>query len=137
MILGANGLYESLNGGSTVSRIGTVGVNDITANALSYGGTQNNVVNPNVVWAGINTDVYVRTAGTGNVALVPSDPTTAVIRDLAVNTRDWSNAFVIDDNQVFQTTNTGTSWTDVTGTSFPMALNSGPWLSWLARSVAR
>lgn len=123
LILGSNGLYESLTGGSTVSRIGTLGVNDITANALSYGGTQNNVANPDVVWAGIGTDVYVRTAGSGSVALVTSDPTTSVIRDLAVNSRDWSNAFVIDDNQVFQTTNTGTSWTDVTGTGFPAGID--------------
>ena len=119
LILGSNGLYESLNGGSSVSRIGTVGANDITTNALSYGGSQNNVANPDVVWAGIGNDVYVRTAGTGSVALVATDPPATTIRDLAVNSRDWSNAFIIDNNQVFQTTNTGSSWTDVTGTSFP------------------
>ncbi|MCC6508370.1 MAG: hypothetical protein IT423_04635, partial [Pirellulaceae bacterium] len=118
LILGNNGLYESLTSGSSVSRIGTVGLNNITANALAYGGMQNNVVNPDVVWAGIGSDVYVRTSGTGNVSLVPTDPTTATIRDLAVNSRDWANAFVIDDNQVFQTTNAGSSWTDITGAGF-------------------
>ncbi len=120
LILGANGLYESLNEGGTVNRIGTVGINDITTNALSYGGVQNNVNNPDVVWAAIGSDVFLRTAGTGAVSLTPADPTTSTIRDLAVNSRDWANAFVIDNNQVFQTTNAGTSWTDVTGTSFPV-----------------
>lgn len=118
LILGSNGLYESVNGGTSVSRIGTIGINNITTNALSYGGVQNNVTNPDVVWAGIGSDVFVRTAGTGSVALVSSDPTTATIRDLAVNSRDWANAFVIDDNQVFQTSNAGSSWTDITGTGF-------------------
>lgn len=120
LILGSNGLYESLNSGGSVSRIGTVGVNNITTNALSYGGVQNNVNNPDVVWAAIGTDVFLRTAGTGSVSLTLADPTTSVIRDLAVNSRDWANAFVIDDNQVFQTTNAGTSWTDITGNSFPV-----------------
>jgi GEVED domain len=118
IILGSNGLYESLNGGSSVSRIGTTGVNNISSNALSYGGVQNNVVNPDVVWAGIGNDVFVRTAGTGSVSLVGSDPTTSTIRDLAVNSRDWANAFVIDNNQVFQTSDAGNSWVDITGNSF-------------------
>ena len=117
IILGSNGLYESVNAGSSVSRIVTTGSNNITANALAYGGVQNNVVNPDVVWAGIGSDVYLRTAGTGTASLVASDPTTSVIRDLAVNSRNWANAFVIDDNQVFQTTNAGNSWTDITAGS--------------------
>ncbi len=114
IILGSNGLYESEDAGSTVRRIGTVGSSSITANALAYGGVRDNVVNPNVIWAGIGSDVFVRTSGTGNISAVPSDPTTGAIRDLAVNSRDWANAFVVTSNQVFQTVNTGSSWTDIT-----------------------
>ncbi len=123
IILGSNGLYESEDAGSTVRRIGTVGSSSITANALAYGGVRDNVVNPNVIWAGIGSDVFVRTSGTGNISAVPSDPTTGAIRDLAVNSRDWANAFVVTSNQVFQTVNTGSSWTDITGTGLPAGLN--------------
>jgi hypothetical protein len=122
LIQGSNGLYESLDAGSTVTSIGVgVGSNSITSNALWYGGTQNNVANPNLVWAASNTNVFVRTSGTGNVVATAADPTTAEIRDLAVNSRDWANAFVIDDNQVFQTVNVGASWSDITGNLLSLA----------------
>jgi len=119
ILLGSNGLYESFDSGSTLNRIGTVGTSDLSTNALSYGGMQNNVANPDVIWAAIGSDIYLRTAGTGNVSLVANDPTTSTIRDLAVNSSDWSNAWAIDNNQVFQTTNAGNGWTDVTGNGLP------------------
>jgi hypothetical protein len=116
IIQGSNGLYESLTGGATVSLLSNAaGANNIFANALSYGGTRNGVVNPDVVWAATGATVFVRTAGTGTVSPVNGVATTSTIRDLAVNSRDWANAMVIDDNQVFQTTNTGDNWSDITG----------------------
>ncbi len=122
LIQGANGLYESLNSGATITAIGTtLGANSVSANAISYGGTKNNVANPDLVWAARGSDVFVRTAGTGSVVATASDPTTAEIRDLAVNSRDWANAFVIDNNQVFSTTNVGANWSDITGNLLSLA----------------
>ena len=123
IIQGSNGLYESLNAGATVSLLSSsAGSNNIFANALSYGGTRNSVVNPDVVWAASGTTVFVRTAGTGAVSPV-SAVGAATIRDLAVNSRDWANAMVIDDNQVFQTTNTGANWSDITGNLFTAGMD--------------
>ncbi len=116
LILGSNSLYESLNAGSTITEIGVgLGINDISSNALAYGGTRGGVANPDVVWMARGSNVYLRTAGTGSVAQTTGDPTNSTIRDLAVNSRNWANAFVIDNNQVFQTTNEGATWSDVTG----------------------
>ncbi|MFN6162055.1 MAG: cadherin domain-containing protein, partial [Planctomycetota bacterium] len=116
LIQGTNGLYESTDSGATITSIGNgVGVSSIATNAIVYGGTKDGVANPDLVWAASSSNVFVRTAGTGNVVATPGDPTTATIRDLAVNSRDWANAYVIDDNQVFQTVNTGGNWTDITG----------------------
>ena len=122
LIQGSNGLYESLTGGETINAIGAaLGQNDITLNALAYGGTQNNVANPDLVWAAQGSDVFVRTSGIGNVVATTADPTNAEIRDLAVNSVDWANAFVIDNNQVFQTTNVGAAWSDITGNLMSLA----------------
>ncbi|MCG6154801.1 cadherin domain-containing protein [Rubinisphaera margarita] len=117
LIQGANALYESLDSGNTIAQIGSgaTGDSDIWTNALIYGGRQSGIDNPNLVWAAAGSDVFVRTSGTGNVAAVAADPTTSAIRDLAVNSDDWSNVFVADNNQVFMTTDTGASWSDITG----------------------
>ena len=124
IIQGSNGLYESLTAGATVSLLSSAaGASNIFANALSYGGTRNSVVNPDVVWAAAGSTVFVRTAGTGAVSPVSGVGTTAVIRDLTVNSNDWSNAMVIDDNQVFQTTNTGVNWSDITGNLFTAGMD--------------
>ena len=116
LIQGSNSLYESLDAGTTVTAIGVNrGNSSIFSNAIWYGGTQNNVANPDLVWAASGSDVFLRTSGTGSVTQTDGDPTTDEIRDLAVNSRDWANAFVIDDNQVFQSTNSGNTWGDITG----------------------
>ena len=123
LIQGANSLYESLDAGATLTEIGVNrgSLDDIFANAIWYGGTQNNVANPDLVWAASGSDVFLRTTGTGSVAPTAADPTTESIRDLAVNSRDWRNAFVIDKDQIFQSTNSGTSWSDITGNLLSLA----------------
>ena len=124
LIQGSNSLYESLNAGTTVTAIGVnrgVSGSGVFSNAIWYGGTQNNVANPDLVWAASGSDVFLRTSGTGSVAPTVGDPTTAEIRDLAVNTLDWANAFVIDDKQVFQSTNSGNTWGDITGNLLTLA----------------
>ena len=124
LIQGANGLYESLNAGTTVTAIGVgqgVSNSGIFSNAIWYGGTKNNVANPDLVWAANGSDVYLRTTGTGNVNRTVGDPTSRLIRDLAVNSSDSDHAFVIDGRQVYQTTNAGNTWVDITGSLLTLA----------------
>ena len=40
------------------------------------------------------------------------------MNDVALDPAEWRHAFVVDADQVFRTTNAGTSWTDVTGDLF-------------------
>ncbi len=115
LIQGNNSLYESLDGGATLREIGlNRGTGQLDQDALWYGGSKNNIVNPDLVWAASGSNVLVRTSGTGAVTLVAS-PTTAVVRDLAVNSRDWANAFIVTANQVLATNNTGATWSNITG----------------------
>ncbi len=116
LIQGANSLYESMNGGNSVTAIGVgLGNTNLVGGALWYGGTKDSVVNPDLVWAASGSDVYLRTAGTGAVSATASDPTGESILGLAVNPDDWSTSVVIDGNNVFLTSNSGDAWSDITG----------------------
>ncbi|MCA9055626.1 MAG: hypothetical protein KDA75_17415, partial [Planctomycetaceae bacterium] len=115
VIQGQNGVYESLNQGDTISNVsGNAGVGSILQDAIAYGGRRNNADNAEVLWVGSGSNVYFRSAA-GNLAAVTSDPTTQTVRDLTIDVDDWATAFIIDQDQVFQTTNMGAAWMDVTG----------------------
>ena len=112
---GSNGIFESLDQGATVNLIGaSLGSNNITANAIAYGGQKNNVANAEVVWAARGSDVFYR-ATSGALSQVPSDPTSGTIRDLAIDGSDYEIGAVVTSNQVFRSMNAGASWSNITG----------------------
>ncbi|MEI7462743.1 MAG: hypothetical protein WCK15_25350, partial [Pirellula sp.] len=118
LIQASNSLYESLDAGATVNAIGVgqgVSISGIFSNAIWYGGTKNNVANPDLVWAASGSDVFLRTSGVGNVVRTSGDPTSQLIRDLAVNYSNSDNVFVVDGSRVFQSDDAGTNWSDITG----------------------
>ena len=114
---GANGIYESLDQGETLSRISTVTVTSTTqGNALTYGGFRNGIANPALVYGGNDDGIFSRT--------VAGDPVTSVagysggrVRDLIPNSTDWAELFAVDSDSVFHSSDTtsGDSFADVTG----------------------
>lgn len=118
IIGGANNTYESLNQGTTITNIGAgVGVNgSYVQGAIAYGGQHLGVNNPDVLYVGFQSGVFVRTISGGAL-----NPTAALpgggdfVNGIVLDPTDWMTAYVIDQNQVFQTTNAGASWTDITG----------------------
>lgn len=111
LIAGSNDIYESLDKGDTITAVG-FGRN---ATAVVYGGRSGGVDNLNVIWAISGAGVYVRTSGSGSPLGVTS-PGPRPLRDIAVDPTDWQKAYVIDDQGgVFYTSNTGSSWTTITG----------------------
>jgi Big-like domain-containing protein len=109
VIGGMNSVYESFNQGSTVTEINGPGAN---RNAMAYGSRDN----PDVLYVGSGTAVFMRTMVGGDLAPTAPLPAGAgTIRDVALDIDDSRNAFAIDSNQVFRTTNAGVSWTDITG----------------------
>jgi hypothetical protein len=117
LIGAANSLYESLDGGNTITEIGpglTVESSSRGGDTIAYGGMQGGTPNPDVFYAATGGSVAVRTTPGGSITtyVVPGAST---IRGVAMDPMNWQVAFAIDDNQVFQTTNAGAAWTDVTG----------------------
>ncbi len=117
ILQGGNSTYESLDQGNTLSEVGVgQGTQFVNQNAIAYGGRKNGIDNPDVLWVGSFNSVSVRTAGTGPTAATAAQPAGgSTIHDLVLDPDDWASAFLVDSNQVFATSNTGASWTDITG----------------------
>jgi len=112
-ILGAaNGVYESLDQGDTFTEIGpNIRVNDFGRTAIAYGAAQN----PNVLYVGAGTQVFVRTAAApAALSSAMSYPGGFVVA-IVVTPNDPQTAFVADLSRIFRTKDAGTTWTDVSG----------------------
>ncbi|MFV2070508.1 MAG: hypothetical protein ACC645_26370, partial [Pirellulales bacterium] len=112
---GALAVYESFDQAETLNDIGPgLIVNDsLTSEAIAYGGWRNGIANPEVLYLGVGSSVYVRQSGNGTPVVQPSYPGGSV-RDIVLNADDWSEAFVVDDDQVFRTQNGGQNWSEIT-----------------------
>lgn len=131
MVIGSQSLYESFDQGDNLVCLGGV-VNSggvwgpvvtlsNTVTAMAYGGISGGTLNYNVLYAGLaNGEVRVRTLGNG-LPTPTTQPLSArnlnspYIRDIVLDPSDYRHAIVVDDDQVFETTNAGASWTDITG----------------------
>ncbi len=113
VIGGSNSVYESFNQGTQIAEINGPGAN---RNAMAYGGRSGGVDNPDVLYVGSGTGVFLRTVVGADLApTAPLPPGGGTVRDVVLDTDEWRNAFAIDSNQVFRTTDAGASCTDITG----------------------
>jgi len=118
VIGGSNAFYESFNQGDSITQINGPGatVNNVTSNAMAYGGRSGGADNQDVLYVGSGTAVFLRT--TAGAALAPTAALPAgagTVRDVVLDPDDWRSAYVIDSNQVFRTTDAGATWTEITG----------------------
>ncbi|MDP6630311.1 MAG: hypothetical protein QGH29_04980 [Kiritimatiellia bacterium] len=118
IIGGDNSPYESFNQGDTIAELNTnqgVSVTGSSAGrAIVYGGRSQGTNNADVIYLSSGSEIWVRTAGTGDLTESTAYPGGSV-RGLVMDPEDWTTLFVVDSDQVFSTTNAGISWTDITG----------------------
>jgi uncharacterized repeat protein (TIGR01451 family) len=135
IIGGANSTYESLDQGATIMEVGPgIGVN--REHAIAYGGRSGGVDNPDVLYVGSGTQVFVRTTAGGALnATAPLPAGVGTVRDIALDTDDWMTAFVVDNNQVFVTNNAGATWTDITGNLSDVDLQAVEFIPATSRAV--
>lgn len=119
VIGGCNGVYESLDQGGNIREITGTGADCTVGNSittLAYGGESGGIDNEEVLYAGVGSDVFVRTAAFPTpLSQAVTYPGINSIRDIVMDPDDLNTAFVIDSFNVFMTSNTGASWTDITG----------------------
>lgn len=109
-------VYESLDQGDNVTEIGPgIVVNSQGRDPIAYGA----VGNPDMLYVGSGDDVFVRTAAApaalNSSATYPGIGTNRNVVDIAIDPDDPPTAYVADRDHVYQTTDAGATWTDITG----------------------
>ncbi len=113
LAIGTNRVYESNNRGDNITDLtGNTGSN--ITRAIAYGGTSGGVANAEVLYYGNNAGVFLRTTAGGAFTQLAAYPGGTPV-DLVLDPDDWRTAYVADSDQVFQTTDAGATWTDITG----------------------
>ena len=121
--MGTSPVYELTNartatgpGDATWVAVGgiTTAVNDNDDAAIVAGGRRNGVDNEEVLIVGSGNDVFVRSAA-GNLAATTVSFPGGAVQAIAIDPEDWQHFFVADSNQVWETTNFGAGWTEITG----------------------
>ncbi len=112
LIGGVSTLYESTDQGTTNLSIGGPGAN---RNALVFGGSLGGVPNADVIYVGSGSQVWKRTAP-GALAVTAALPAGAsTIVDVEIDPNNYNSVFAVDNDQVFSSSNGGTTWTNITG----------------------
>lgn len=110
LVGGVNTLYESTNANSAAPTLVSIGAPGANRNAMAYGATGNAAI----AYVGRAAQVWRRTVS-GFVVTTALPAGAATITDVALDPDSPARVWAVDDNQVFFSSNSGTSWTDVTG----------------------
>lgn len=114
------GIYESFDRGSSFQQVlgpggASVGILVAEQTSIVYGGRRNGIENSSLLYVGSGAEVFLRTAAGENLRLTESQFPGGNIRGIAIDSHDWANAYVVDRDDVYVTSNAGNSWRRVTG----------------------
>jgi hypothetical protein len=115
---GRNPIYESFDAGIATHPTWTavpVGAGFRTASALAYGGHSGSFAHPEVLYAGSGHSVFVRSTGSGTLAVTTGAFPGADVQDIVLDPTDWQHAFVVSSTGVWETNNMGADWSNLTG----------------------
>ncbi len=105
------GLSESLDQGNTAAIVPGSAVTANSDAAMVYGHPNN----AELIYVGAGSQVFVRTTAGGNLAPTPGAFPGGTVFGVAVDPADENTLYVIDTGAVFQSTDGGTNWTDISG----------------------
>jgi photosystem II stability/assembly factor-like uncharacterized protein len=105
------GIYESFDGGENLDRVSGL---EGKASAIAYGGRSNSVDNPDVLWVGSDSGLFLRQTSGSSVAKVAAYPG-ELVRAISLDPDDWKSAWVAGASNVYHTSDAGTTWDTFTG----------------------
>jgi len=125
---GVSAIFDSTNAGNAATT-GAIVYTQIPTNAgwngvntffgvfaIAAGGTSGGGVNQDILYAGSGNRVFLRSTAGGTLTATTALPAGAGnIQNIALDPNDWRTAYVTDGSNVYQTTNAGTSWSNITG----------------------
>ena len=116
LIGGQTALFESTDQGSTNTNIGGPGQPGFLQNAMVYGGSKSGTPNPDLIYVGASSAVQKRTTSGGAFTATTALPSGAAqVTDVAIDPDNYDTVFASDSNQVFMSSNGGSTWSDITG----------------------
>src|SRR5262249_6345843 len=111
LLFGTTFLYESFDGGDTLTQIGPMGPsvlppgawrNPPPITALAYGGWLNGQPNPDVAWVAAGSAptnaLRLRTQPNGPFNQITLDPNMAAIQAITLDPTNWQIAYIVDSN---------------------------------------
>ena len=118
LIIGAaNGVYESLDQGNTVSAIAPgVAANGLGRDPIAYGAAGN----AEILYVGSGSQVFVRTAANPAPLVASASYPGGFVAGIAIDPADPQTAYVVDTGNVYQTTDAGANWNIITGNLAPL-----------------
>jgi len=105
------GIYESMDGGENLSRISGL---EGKAYAIAYGGRSGGADNPEVLWVGSDSGLFLRKSAGNSVTKLTAYPG-VLVRGISLDPEDWQSAWVVGTSSVFHTTDAGATWETITG----------------------
>ena len=121
---GNNPVYELLNAATATgpgdanwqavpTGAGFGNVNNNNDAPIVYGGRTGGADNAEVLIVGSGSNVFVRSTAGGTLANTSMPFPGGTVRGIAVDPEDWTHMFVNDASGVWETTDAGDSWTDI------------------------
>ena len=86
-----------------------------TVNSLAFGGRSGGVDNPDVLYAGTENGLFLRTTSGGTLNPTSSPFPGGGVTDIALDPNDWQHAVVTSSSGVWETPDAGATWTNRTG----------------------
>jgi Abnormal spindle-like microcephaly-assoc'd, ASPM-SPD-2-Hydin len=118
LVFGANNaVYESTDQGNTITELSPAIANTHNSvnSTIVYGG-HSGTDNADLLYVGSGTSLYLRTAPPpAALTLLASYPGTTQIDGVAVDPNDYTDVFAVDATHVYNSTNSGSTWTEITG----------------------
>jgi hypothetical protein len=111
IISSTNGIFESLDQGNTVTSVSASTATASGADAIAYGAADN----VNILYVGSGAQVLIRDAAAPDALTASAAYAGGTVQGIALDPDDSQSAYVIDNDQVFETTNEGGAWADITG----------------------
>ncbi len=93
------------------------GFMDVNSNgdaAFVVGGRMGGVDNEEVLIVASGEDIFIRSAAGGTLTVTPTSFPGGKVEAIAVDPENWQHMFVADSDQVWETPDAGSTWTDVT-----------------------
>jgi hypothetical protein len=124
LVIGFNGLYESMNRGDTITEINDgAGAMPPKVSALAYGGrNRDGSPNPDVLYVARGSQIGVRTTphlhGRGGTFTHVTLPGAGIIQAIKLDPSNWRIAYATDGIHVYMTQDGGATnpvWQDITG----------------------